>query len=322
MTYKVSQSKMKTWRRCRQAYHYRYVLGLKKKIKARPLVFGTIVHEMLEADAIGKSPWKTLKRLDKEQGPLFRAEREHYGDIIADAGDIMSEYFQYHNPLQPISVNGKDAEIEFEVPVAKGIVATGKIDMLAKEKGLRWLVEHKTFGKAIPDEDARWRDLQSALYVRILDMLGVKRPDGLLWDYIWSKSPQTPEFLKSGRVAKRLIVTLPGKVRAWADKHGISQSDRARLMDVAKKNLPRYFQRIMVPIKPQVVDSVFEDFVTTAKEMRNRHDDKPCRNVDRHCTWCDYEPLCRAAFRGGDINFLMRSDYEVRKKDEREVVIA
>lgn len=315
--FKVSQSKMKTWRKCRQAYHYKYVERLRRKFKSRPLQFGTMVHSMIEAHADRKDPMRVLSAIEKSQGKMFRAEREHYGDIIGDVRHIMASYFDFwkKDDIDYRLIDGKRAEHEFEVEIAKGIVATGKIDAVGHQRGLRWLVEHKSFGKRIPDDDARWRDLQSCVYIRIMDILGWKRPDGLLWDYIWSKPPMEPQFLKSGKLARRLIVTLPSKVQQFVSQHNVAEDDASRLMSIARKNLPRYFRRITVPTKPAVIDTVFSDFVTTAKEMKATHGVKPCRSIDQHCTWCDYEPLCRATFRGGDVDFLKEKDYEVAKKD-------
>ena len=322
-TFKVSQSKVKTWRKCRQAYWYRYVESLRKKVKARPLTFGSLVHEMIEAHANSEDPFSILRHAEKKQGKMFRAEYQLYGNIIDDVRIIMTDYFAHHkrDDVVYLKVHGQFAEHEFNVDIGDGIVATGKVDAYAVRNRLTWMVEHKTFGKQMPDEDARWRDLQSSVYIRIGEMLGWPRVDGLLWDYIRSKPPQTPEFLKNGKVAKRLIDTLPTKVREFisANKRQVG-GDAARLVSMAAKNESRYFRRIYVPTKPDVVGKVFADFTETAREMRDLHGKRRARTVDRHCSWCDYEGLCRAELRGGDVDFLKEKDFEVSKKERREIV--
>lgn len=278
---------------------------------------------MIEAHANSEDPYRVLRVAEKKQGKLFRAEYELYGNIIDDVRIIMTDYFAHHkaDDITYVKLNGQYAEHEFNVPIADGITVTGKIDAFATRNRLRWLVEHKTFGKQVPDEDARWRDLQSSVYVRIGEMLGWPRVDGLLWDYIRSKPPQTPEFLKSGRVARRMIDTLPTKVREFvaANKRQVGD-DAERLMSMAKKNQERYFRRVYVPTKPDVIDKVFADFTETAREMRDLHGKRRARSIDRHCSWCDYESLCRAELRGGDVDFIKEKDFEVSKRKDQEIV--
>lgn len=321
--FKVSQSKVKAWRKCRQAYYYRYVESLRKKVKARPLTFGSLVHEMIEAHASGEDAFRVLAVAERKQGKLFRAEYELYGNIIDDVRIIMTDYFAHHkrDDITYLPINGQLAEHKFEVPIGDGIVATGLVDAYATKNKLRWMVEHKTFGKQMPDEDARWRDLQSSVYIRIGEMLGWPRVDGLLWDYIRSKPPQAPAFLKNGKVARRLIDTLPTKIIEFvAQNKKQVGGDATRLLSMARKNETRYFRRIFVPTKPDVIGKVFADFTETAREMRDLHGKRRARTIDRHCSWCDFEGLCRAELRGGDVDFLKEKDFEVSKKERREIV--
>ena len=173
--FKVSQSKVNTWRRCRYAYHLKYNEKLEPKKKSRPLKFGTIIHEMVEADIAGKNPLKVLNEHAKINEKLFDAEREMYGNIVEDIRYIMTAYFDYwesqSNKVVYLPVKKRWAEHEFEVEIDKGIIAKGKIGAFAKYRKLKALVEHKSH-KIIPNEEHRWRNLQSVFYIRIADMLG------------------------------------------------------------------------------------------------------------------------------------------------------
>lgn len=312
--FKVSQSKVKTWRRCRQAYWYRYVMKLRRIFKSRPLQFGTIVHNMIEEDANGRDPMKYLRKLGRDQGEMFRVQREAYGEIIDDARLIMTEYFNHWEDYDLIYVNlkGKRAEHSFEVEIADGLIATGKLDNIAKSKGLRWLVEHKTFSQ-MPNDDHRWRNIQPAVYIEVNDRLGLPPLDGILWDYIRSKPPSYPQILKSGKMSARGLDSLPLRIIETFKERGININEPKfkGLMKSAKQNRSRYFQRIHTPVRPKVVKSLFGDFVNTAQEMRKLHgqNEARVRNIDRHCDWCDYEPLCRAALMGLDEKFIMKREY-------------
>lgn len=317
--FKVSHSKVKLWRRCRHAYHLKYVERLEKKRVARPLQFGRLVHSMLEYDACGKDAGDVIKEIPLKEQKLFKAEREMYGDILSDVQCIMSEYFDYYpeNSLVPIKVQGRYAEHEFEVVATPGISLVGKIDMIARTPNkLRWLVEHKSF-KNMPTEDDRWRNTQSTLYYRVVDMLGWKMPDGICWDYIHSKPPAWPPLLKNGQMTRKAVVTLPSRVREALKKYKLPEEDYADVVEAAKARRSHYFQRTFNPVKPSVVQHVWEDFVRTSNEMADCHGKRHERNIDRHCSWCDFEPICRAELSGHDTAFIKRNDYRERAKNEQ-----
>lgn len=319
--FNVSQSKLKTYRRCHYAYHLRYVEKLRRKRKSRPLAFGSLVHTLLEAHANGDDWEDKLTEVSKVEGKMFREELEAYGELIEDVRVIMTSYFANwpDKDLRFVRLNKRNAEHHFDVEIAPGINANGLIDAIGQTPNkLRWIVEHKSFGnQGAPNEDERWRNLQSAVYIRIVDMLGWKAVDGMLWDYIRSKPPSFPELLKNGTVGKRLPDTLPERLASWLKTNKVSDDDKRTLVDHALSNRKRYFQRIFNPVKKQVVDRVFSDFVTTAQEMAERHGKVKCKNIDRHCSWCDYEAICRAELTASDVDFVKEREYVIESKKGR-----
>lgn len=318
--FKVSQSKVKLWRRCRQAYHYKYVEKLRKKRKSRPLVFGTLVHMMIEADANGHDPFDVLRSLDPKQMKLFAAEKAQYGELLQDVSDIMEEYFNHweDSDLRYIRKAGKAAEHSFEIEIVPGILWNGKIDAIAKGgNGLRWLVEHKTFNRK-PSDDDRWRNLQSVSYFRAMDILGWKPVDGTLWDYIWSKAPRRPALLKDGTLSKKSIDTLPVAVAAAIKEYALDPREYREYKRSVAANRKQWFQRIYTPVKPEVSKAVFSDFIASAVEMRELHGKVKEKNIERHCTWCDFEPLCRAQMQGNDFDYIKEREYETSDRPEQE----
>jgi hypothetical protein len=73
---------------------------------------------------------------------------------------------------------------------------------------MNWLLEHKNH-KSFPNADHRWRNLQSSVYIRFIEMMGWWKVEGTLWDYIRSKPPTRPQILKSGGVSSRDLDSLP-----------------------------------------------------------------------------------------------------------------
>lgn len=317
--FKVSQSKVNTWRRCRAAYNYKYVDKLRKKRKSRPLQFGSIVHSMLEAYANGDDAFDKLDEINIKDMRLFQVEKEEYGEIIEDIRVIMTEYFLKwpDKSLMYLRQKGKGAEHHFEVEILPGVLLTGKIDGFAKSPNkLRWLVEHKTFTR-MPNEDSRWRNLQSSVYIRVSDMLGLPPVDGTLWDYIFSKPPAYPEMLKSGQMSQRGIDSLPTRVLQTLKEHRLKPKDFGTLIESVTANRNKYFQRIFTPDKPGVVDKVWKDLLETAQEMLDLHGKRKARTIDKHCSWCDYEGLCRGELQGSDVDYIKGREYYVSTgKDE------
>ena len=325
--YKIGQSKVRSYRTCRQAYHFKYEQRIVRRRVRRPFMFGKLIHRMIEAQAQGEDPHQVLSDVVLDDLPMFEAEREMYGDIVADIGVIMTDYFEYHKdglrfiPVKDETGEYRYAEHEFSIPLAdivdaddrersQGISFQGQVDGLGKTaNGLRGLVENKSFDK-LPSDDERWRNVQSVVYIRAVKHLGwMKVVDGTCWNYVMSKSPTVPQLLKDGtRLSIREITTLPSVVRAALKVHGLSEESHEELMLRAEASRHNYFQRVFTPVSRVVADNVFNGFVETAVEMRdNRH--RRDKNIGRHCTWCDYEPLCRTQLTGGDEEFVMRTEF-------------
>lgn len=321
----ISQSKVKAYRQCRRMFHNKFVLGLQKKKKKRPLMFGSLVHQIIEADLEGQDWEEVLDQINLDHGKMFRKEREMYGNIIEDIRDIMTDYFiHWDGDFKPIKFKGHYAEHEFRIELDSGLWFTGKIDTTGKAKGMRWLVEHKTFSR-MPSEDERWRSVQAAVYFRALEEMGFKPMDGVLWDYISSKPCNVPgELTPTGKLSTRQIDTLPSRVKRWIRETKQDKKDPAvkKLMENAKANRRNRFVRLYSPIKPLIVDTVWDDFVDTALEIRDTFGKKKDQNIGRHCSWCDYQALCKAEATGSDLDWLIEREYQTEdlshKSDDKD----
>lgn len=315
--FRVSQSKLKTWRRCKRQYHYKYVAKLRARKKSRPLGFGSLIHRMIEADAEGKDPFEAMNH-EFDAAPIFAEEREFFRELREDVEDIMTEYFEFwqKQPLAFIKHGRIRVEHEFTVSVEDGLTVTGKIDGHIRAKRMSWLLENKSFSKP-PNEDDRWRSIQGSVYIRIVQMLGWRPVDGMLWNYIRSKPPTMPQLKKNGELSARSIDSLPSRIVRAFEIMGVPITEKHRaLMSAARENRTRYFWRVFSTVKPGVVDRLFSDFITTAREAREAHGKTQVMTIDRHCSWCEFEPLCRAELTGGDTDFLVERDFYEKKDGE------
>lgn len=322
--FKISQSKVSTWRRCRRAYHHAHVEQIAPKTKSRPLQFGTIIHKMVEADIDGKNPFKVLKDIGKANEALFREEREMYGDLVQDVNYVMSEYFEYWDKrpesIEFMPLKGKKCEIPFEVEIDKGnILAKGKIDAVGKAKKLKWLVEHKSH-KSFPQPEHRWRNLQSVFYIRIIDMMGGPKLDGTCWDYIRSKPPTRPAVLKAGTLSRAALDSLPNVVLDVLKTAKLKPADYADVIKQQEENRGSWFQRVFTPVSKDIIEPVMNDLLDTSREMADLHGKSKTQTFGRHCEWCGYNKLCAAELQGHDVDFIKEREYgpnDYETKDER-----
>lgn len=317
----ISQSKAKTWRSCKAKYHMKYVKNLSRKRKSRPLQFGTIMHEMIDELLAGRDPFKKLEETKKEKGQLFKEEIDEYGNIVDDLELIFREYIDYwpKNDIKIIPIKGLSSEHEFEMRLFDGMIFKGRIDFVAQSNKLVWLGENKTFGR-MPSDDHRWRDLQTVVYVKPIEMMGMigsKKIDGVLWNYIHSKAPTIPQVKNNGEMSTRKISTFPSVVKRVAKEYEIPLKDITEQLELAAESRSEWFERIYAPVNKSVSEFIWKGFVDTAKEIAENHDKLTEMNIDRHCDWCDYESICRARMQGNDVDFVIEREYEV-KQDAKE----
>jgi hypothetical protein len=310
--FKVSQSKVRQYRDCKAKWWYAHVLKIEPKRKPRPLSFGTISHKMKERLARGDDPLKYLDLIPREDLETYRDNPEIYGDIIEDLRHIYASYMDFWEGRELIYLehDNRRAEFPFEVEIKKdNLLIKGTIDAVTRHRNMNWLTEHKNHAR-IPNDDERWRSVQSVVYIRILQMLGWwKNIEGTCWDYIRTHPPSRPQLLKDGSISRRKIDSLPIVIEETLAQHK-KQPGYKSLIDAAISNMPTYFVRVYTPIKTKVVDKLWSDFLATAREMSDvDYRTTPVRTIARHCSYCQYAPICRAAIEGGDEDFVIEHDY-------------
>lgn len=325
--FEVSHSKIKLGRRCLKAYKYRYIDKIQKRVKARPLIIGTLVHSCLESyfrnghylPEITK--WKEL-----EYKKMFKEEQALHADVIPLVKELIRGY------IKTWKASGLEmtwVEKDFRIEIAPGIFLVGKIDGLAQDnKKFKWLIEHKTC-KKMPGEEVRMHDTQAIIYSRALpNITGEKFPHGVVWDYLRTKLPAKPEVLKSGGLSTRKNIDTTREVYAREiRKHGYSEASYESILHDLDLKRDSFYRQVKLPFNKSMGDRVMQEVVLRATELRSleaRHkagEDVFDRNLTRDCSWCDYRVLCHAELRGDDTDFILKHDYIVRVKHDKEVEI-
>lgn len=319
--FKVSQSKISTWRRCRYKYHLKYVENIRRRLKKRPMAIGSIIHDCLEEYLKTGSYAKSLKEHKKKMGDFFKEELAEEGleDAIPISKQILEGYIDH---WKKDGVKYLGVEVEVEVPLADGILLVGKLDAVVEKNGV-FVFERKTC-KKIPDESIRMSDLQSVIYGWALPRAinpktGTKWPEprGIIWDYVRNKTPTEPEVLKNGELTKRANLDSTVAVYVAAiEREGLDIDDYRPQIEALSGSERNFYRRITLPFSRQMREQVIGEFTQTAIMVSKLHGIVNDRNLTRDCTWCEFHTLCQARLRGLDTDFLMKREYEVRDEDE------
>jgi|SRR5579863_204959 len=335
--FEVSQSTIKTWRRCHAMYDYRHVQLLERKKPVIQLIRGTMIGKCADAMALRrvnpKAPkWETaLTPFEKQYAKMFAAEQEYYGDPITEVKRIMARYEQiyakdgltYLIPPQKEGVLNSNTpyELPIRVDLAPGIVFTGHIDKMPRDKqGRVWDMDHKSH-KNIPDHEARFGDLQQTFYQWAMPLSGYPKPAGVIWDYIRTKPPAIPETLVKGGLSQRQnIDTDYDTYMSEIVRNKLNPKDYKKiLVPLKERGTMDFYQRVQLPTPNKaMIETIVADAKASALEMQKLGGVDKTRNMTRDCKGCEYYNLCQAELRGLDASFIRKSDYQINQ-DPRHV---
>jgi len=314
----VSQSKVKTYRKCHRSYHYKYIQGLRKRIKGKALFMGSVVHESIELWLKGKSWKKPLKDAGKEIDKMFDEEAIDFQDMVPTSTGMIQGYVDHY---ENDGLTATEVELHVKVPLVDNIIFEGKIDSLQDEDGTKrtWQVEHKTCA-FIPDEKNRMSDIQTILYHWALPHVGIPSPTGVIWDYLRKKIPTVPEILAKGGLSKNKKIDTTRAVYEKAIRdNDLDMEDYEEFLPLLDGREDNFHRRIKMPISQSAVDSVVEDFKSTAIQMKEIGHIVKDRNMTRDCSWCDFYKICQSELRGGDTDQLIKREYTTKEqRDEKE----
>lgn len=326
--FEVSHSKVKLGRRCLKAYEYRYIRKLRKRVKGRSLIVGSLIHSCLESYfRNGHYLPEIAKWREQEFNAMFVEEQALHADVIPLVKSVIRGYIANwkSSGLEMVWV-----EKEFRVEIAPGIVLVGKIDGRAKEVGTKrtWLVEHKSC-KRMSGEEVRIWDTQVLLYNSVLPLMGESPVTGVLWDYLRTKLPTKPELLKKGGLSQAKNIDTTREVyEREIKRHGFDVRGYQDILEHLDSKRDQFYRQVRLPMNKVMGENLLAEFIETSRQLQALEIEyweggiNHCtRNLTRDCSWCDYAPLCHAELRGEDTEYLLKHDYIVRVKhgDEEEV---
>jgi hypothetical protein len=315
---RLSNSKAKTWRRCPNQFRYKYVEKLRPKLKAVQLERGSWIHDLLQHHYDGED-WKARhKELTKEFYNLFEEEREHLGELPQECLQIMRGYLR-HWKAEDKRWHTVDSEMNETITLPNGVEFNFIIDLVVEEDGGLWIVDHKT-SKSFMDADFMLIDAQLARYHYALEQLGGYTPlRGIIFNELRTKPPAIPDLLKGGGLSQRKnmdtdVATYLREIR----RHGLDPEDyRDTLLRLARTKENDFFRRTRLPKDRPLTRQLMRELGWTAMEIQRAESaNRFPRTPDKSCTWgCDYSDICIVELFGGDPTQLIKSNFEVVKKE-------
>ncbi len=320
---KISQSKLKTFRRCPKQYEYKYKEQLEPVRKSVPLALGNWIHSMLEAHYKGEDWLETYGELTHKFNGFLGEEKEHYGDLPGISARLMNGYMDFWEEedknLEVISV-----EEDFEVDIGKGLLFKFKPDMIVRDKrdGVVSCWDHKS-NKHLPDTEWRNTDIQSTLYLWALNQLGIK-VDQFVFNYIRTKPPTIPRMTKAGRMSKVKIETDYLTLKNFIEENDLVIDDNLQTWLDNLKASSNFYKRISIAKPKLVTKTMIEELYSTATmiDFMDSDDDLAYyRVLNKACDWdCSFQDLCNADLMGSpQANQIRKQRYqkEVRRNNGR-----
>lgn len=289
---------------------------LEKKKPERPLYFGTDFHKLLELrnnPVALKEAKQNIKDAFYELPPSYQSD---LGDnYVQDLFTIFKDYRQVYQDVRQPQVTEK--EFEFEVGKVKDepIVFVGKIDelYLLKHQGVKSIIvgEHKTFSNK-PSMDFLVMNPQKCLYAKAAYFLTGILPDKVKWDYIKSVPASEPIWLdKTKRFSEAASTKItPMSWRRACKERNILDPDILAKGDRYASNISEFFFQVELDIDPAMVETIWDGFRYTAKQIVRFGESNKTKNVTRDCSWCPYRDICYSEMTGGDTEYIIARDFE------------
>ena len=316
---RVSNSKVKTYRRCPNAYKYKYVMKLEPRLKKIQLERGSWVHELLEYWYRGDD-WKQLhRRRTADFYNLFEEDREELGDLPSECLRIFRSYVRYWK-LEDRHYVVVDTELDEIITLPNGLEMHVIIDLILEDKrtGLLWIFDHKTRAN-FASSDSMLLDPQLTNYFDAAVLMGYTPMGGVVYNEIRTKPPAVPELTKSGHLTRRKNIDTDSYTYMSAIKsHGLDIADYEEILrHIARNEHERFFRRVKLPKDPPMLRTMRRELIESAREIATaeRRMSFP-RTFDRSCDWCDWKGLCIAQLHGGDISSMIRGQYRKRKTED------
>lgn len=342
-----NQSAVASYLRCKHQWYLATVERLVPRVTRPALQLGTLVHKGIEAAlymSVETADWNDPQNQDDayfgvienavsgelqaylEQHKLFNEEIEELMKLALKATRIAHRSAaNLLKDFEPIEIGGELAiEFRVTVPVKKNKVYDhfhGTIDLVARERqsGMLWLIDHKVRGTLQPIEDEEVNIQMVAYQYALLKTYGIKTV-GSIAHQIFSELPAEPKVNKNGEISKAACKTDWATYRAAVVREGQNPDD---YLEMAQKLQEVEFWRYSRAYRSErEITNVWQEIIlNTASDMARKVKRLPRSLSAWNCKGCQFRTLCLEELRGGDIEYLKATDFQVRPQDQESIPV-
>lgn len=316
---RVSNSKVKTWRRCPKQFEFKYVMGLRPKQRKFHLELGSWVHDLLMTRADGHD-WKLRHRVLKAKfDNLFEEEKEDLGDLPAEAQRLFRSYLRTYEKKDK-DHRVIDTEMDEIITMPSGVEFNFIIDEIYEDSEGLWLRDHKTVSKFMP-KDFMLLDAQLTRYFYCAEKMGYTPLMGVEFNEIRTKAPTVPHRNQNGMLSQAKNIdtdywTYLAEIKKLNQSPKLYMETLRRLWEQDEK----FFRRSRLPKDRPVTEQMMIELDMAVDEIAEaEHFNRFPRTPDKSCEWmCDYKDICIIDLQGGDISSAVKSKYETRKSSRKD----
>ena len=260
----ITASEIGTWKTCRKRWWFSYDQCLEPLVPAKPLSYGSAVHEILAKFYSHEFPG-TKEFLAYQEG-VWGDEV----DFIAEEISCLIDAYINIGPFYDHEIVGIEKEFKVKVPSPKQyhyerLQFAGKIDLEIKDQhGNLWLVDHKTSKGTL---DSQWLELADQMKY-----------------YLWAK-------IQQGHSPVGIIYNLIRKPSIKPHKNDTPEIWAKRLTEDIKSRPEFYFQREPIVKTDQDIEQIGVELWQLAHEVGKG---MIYRNPGSCQLWnnCPYRDLC------------------------------
>lgn len=351
----ISASMRSAFKRCRYAWHFRYMRRLEPKIAAPQLRFGTLLHTALEHYYIpgvkrGPHPARIFERAYakefRDANALgFKDEDGKWHDALSLGVDMLEHYVEHYGSEEEWEV--LHTEVTFEQPVfmpeTQHVIGTyiGVLDLVMRHRGTKqiWIRDHK--GVKTIDTSYLAMDDQSSGYwtygTAWLREQGILKPGqdlmGIEFNFLrkgkrddrprnedghYTNKPQKAHYVEAlARLGATEKMTVK-QLEALAEEHGITV-----LGEVSEKQPAPHFLRFpsyrgeaeRARTRERVAYEMQEMGLVKAGTLHLG------KSPDKmNCKMCDVRDICELHETGSDWEEMMRLIMVPRRPIRREAI--
>lgn len=255
MAFRISHSAFANWQRCKRLYYYTEKLNLEPKKKALPLIRGTLMHALVEAEF--------PKQVFDLQAEILRIAFPKDDDVETMLLSVWAAFEEWQ--LEPPLMDMTETEYYIEYKITHNIVFEGQVDGYGETlRGNKAVYELKTkqTRSNLDQISERFRP-QAVLYAAALRAMGIPITH-MVREFIYVPNVQLPVLIKNGTMSKANINCTWTLYRNELKKNKL---DPRQYYDMKTKLSKKVREHLVTPVTDYMVDTFKASIVSEAYQI-------------------------------------------------------